>query len=231
LITGNDTNGDQGTIGKVVPFLFSIGRATIRIPQRKDSVNRTAWLILTVVLSISFIRVTMAGDIPKEWTWDDDEKSRKAHAELEGKPMPALEVSDWVNGPVTPEDMKGKVVVLDFYATWCGPCVAAIPHNNEMMEKYKDKGVLVVGVCTSKNGQEKMEQQAKDKGIKYPIAKDPTLATQKGWRVMYYPTYAVVDRKGIVRVVGLQPEYVERVVEKLLAEGGDNAKKESSAKQ
>ena len=177
--------------------------------------KRAMW---SIVLSVTFIQFAMAGDIPKDWTWDDDEKSRASHAELEGKPMPALEVSGWVNGEVTPEQMKGKIVVLDFYATWCGPCMAAIPHTNELMEKYKEKGVVVLGVCTSKNGQEKMEQVVKDKGIKYPTAKDPNLAAQKAWHVAYYPTYAIVDRKGIVRVIGLQPEYVERVVEQVLKE-------------
>jgi peroxiredoxin len=96
--------------------------------------------------------------------------------------------------------------------------MAAIPHNNEMLKKYKDKGLVIVGVCTSKKGQEKMEQTAKDKGIEYPTARDPELKSEKAWEVHYYPTYAVVDRKGIVRSIGLQPGNVEKVVKKLLDE-------------
>src|SRR5256714_12272728 len=155
-----------------------------------------------------------AGEFPDAWTWDKDAKARAVHAIVEGKPMPALNVTGWVNGEVKPEEMKGKVVIVDFYATWCGPCMAAIPHNNELLKKYKSKGLLIVGVCTSSRGQEKMEQTVKDKGIEYPTARDPQLKSEKAWAVHYYPTYAIVDRKGIVRIVGLQPNNVEKVVKK-----------------
>ena len=157
-------------------------------------------------------------EFPDAWTWDRDADARSKHTVIEGKPMPPLTVTDWVNGKVSPEDMKGKVVIVDFYATWCGPCMAAIPHNNELLKKYKDKGLVIVGVCTSSRGQEKMETNAKEKGIEYPIARDPNEKSSKAWAVHYYPTYAIVDRKGIVRIVGLQPEHVETVVKKLLNE-------------
>ncbi|WP_410968890.1 TlpA disulfide reductase family protein, partial [Salmonella sp. SAL4444] len=84
-----------------------------------------------------------------------------------------MDLSSWANGEVSADDMKGKVVLVDFYATWCGPCMAAIPHTNELLKKYKDKGLVVVGVCTSKRGQDKMETTVKEKNIEYPTAKDP----------------------------------------------------------
>jgi thiol-disulfide isomerase/thioredoxin len=161
---------------------------------------------------------TFAGEFPDNWTWDDKPEQRAAHAALEGKAMPAFHVTDWINGGITAAGIKGKVVVVDLYATWCGPCMRAIPHNNALLKKYKAQGLVIIGVCTSSRGQETFAANAKQHGMEYPAARDPELKTQKAWGVSYYPTYAIIDRKGIVRIVGLQPQHVEDVVEKLLAE-------------
>jgi thiol-disulfide isomerase/thioredoxin len=66
---------------------------------------------------------------------------------LIGQPSIPLDVEAWVNGgPLAPEDIKGKVVLLDFWAVWCGPCIATFPHLREWNEKYSDKGLVIVGV-------------------------------------------------------------------------------------
>ena len=176
-------------------------------------------LLLTAFCSLALTAITArAGEFPDDWTWDDDAKTRQAHAALEGKPMPTLSLTNWLNGEVKLADMKDKVVVVDFYATWCGPCMKAIPKNNALLKKHKAKGLMLIGVCTNKRGQETFESNAKQHSVEYPVARDAELKTEKAWAVQYYPTYAVIDRKGIVRIVGLKPENVEKVVEKLLAE-------------
>jgi thiol-disulfide isomerase/thioredoxin len=176
------------------------------------------WSLLTLGSLVLGGLAAGAGEFPDDWTWDDKPGQRAAHAALEGKRMPPFHVSDWINGGITANDIKGKVIVVDLYATWCGPCMRAIPHNNALVQKYGDQGLVIIGVCTDGNGQEKFLANAQEHNIQYPAARDPELKTEKAWAVSYYPTYAVIDRKGIVRIVGLYPNHLEEVIKKLLAE-------------
>lgn len=179
----------------------------------------TKLTFLTCAVLLANLLSATAGEFPENWYYDGKPEKRAAHAALEGHPMPSLAgLSEWLNGAVKANEIKGKVLVVDFYATWCGPCMAAVPHNNEMVQKHKSKGLVLLGVCTSSRGQEKFAANAKQYGMAYPIARDATEAVSKAWAVQSFPTYAVVDRKGIVRAVGLRPSRVDDVVKKLLEE-------------
>ena len=79
-------------------------------------------------------------------------ESTKKLAALVGKDAAPLSVSTWVNGkPLTDGDLKGKVVLLDFWAIWCGPCIATFPHLREWQEEYGDKGLVIIGVTSYYN--------------------------------------------------------------------------------
>ena len=78
---------------------------------------------------------------------DQDIKINRQQSELIGQDAAPLHFEAWVNGkPLTVADLQGKVVILDFWAVWCGPCIATFPHLREWQEKYGDKGLVIIGV-------------------------------------------------------------------------------------
>jgi thiol-disulfide isomerase/thioredoxin len=76
----------------------------------------------------------------------DHFEDRMARVEMVGKPAPAIAGGDVDGKPVSLADLKGKVVLVDFWATWCPPCVAAMPTLQRLSEKYKDSGFVILGV-------------------------------------------------------------------------------------
>lgn len=156
--------------------------------------------------------------IPSEWFFDGENRPAPLR-DLEGKPAPELEVESWIGDSVKLSEQRGKVVVVDFWATWCGPCMAAIPENVELVKKHKDDGLVFIGVHDANAGFDKAPQVVKDKKINYPVAKDVSGGRSAGaYRLQFWPTYVVIDRAGNVRAAGLMPQNVSKVVEMLLKE-------------
>jgi len=84
----------------------------------------------------------------------------------------ALSKLEWVQGAAPTAWEPGKVYILECWATWCGPCVAAIPHVDELFDKYQEKGLRVIGVNVREDGKDKVEAFVKNKGdgMSYPVA-------------------------------------------------------------
>jgi thiol-disulfide isomerase/thioredoxin len=109
----------------------------------------------------------------------------------------AWELKDLDGNLVKSSDFDGKVVILDFWATWCPPCKAEIPGFIELQKKYRDRGLVVVGVSIDEEGPSVVKQFMTKFGMNYPVViGDLRLMKDFGARVV--PTTFVIDRSGNV---------------------------------
>ena len=133
------------------------------------------------------------------------------------KPAPDF-VPNVVLGPPLPKlsSLKGSVVLIDFWASWCMPCMEALPAIQALHEKLGKKGLRVIGV--SDEGKDVVAASAKQHGLGYTIAADEDQTITAKYRVYALPTLVVIDRQGVVRAVNVaRVAEAERLVEGMLA--------------
>lgn len=143
------------------------------------------------------------------------------------KPLPSLVKSTgWINSrPLAANDLKGKVVLVDFWDYSCINCIRAVPYLRAWADKYKDSGLVVIGVHTPEFDVEKLQpnvQKAVQKfGITYPVALDSNYAIWNAFHNQYWPAHYFIDAKGKVRFEHFgEGEYdqSERWIQQLLKE-------------
>jgi peroxiredoxin len=118
---------------------------------------------------------------------------------LQRRPAPAFELRDLAGGNVSLASLRGKVVVLDFWATWCGPCKTELPRYNEFFTRNKARGVEVVGVAfDSGEAQEVQDFVAQNRMIYRQLLGDDATGDAYGARGL--PTTFVIDAEGQIRV-------------------------------
>jgi thiol-disulfide isomerase/thioredoxin len=162
-------------------------------------------------------KLTNRDDRNNQYVWRNGkpEKVNRIHAAMLGRAVPPLAVEAWYNGPSEGLDLKGKVVLLDFFGVWCGPCMAKIPFIKEQHELYSDRGLVVIGVHTAES-REKIPEFISDKSIQYAIAVDEQGQNAKLFNVFFYPTVVLIDREGAIRAVNPSELELKDLLENLL---------------
>ena len=113
------------------------------------------------------------------------------------KPVPDFSVTTFDGRKLTPSALRGKVAILNFWATWCGPCRMEIPHFIALQKKYADR-LVIIGLSADETGQDGVEQFVAAQKMNYPVAMaSPELQSAFGG-IVGLPTTFVVDREGRV---------------------------------
>lgn len=119
-----------------------------------------------------------------------------------GKPAPDFTLRSEGGGSsgenIKLSDLKGQVVLLNFWASWCGPCRKEMPLLNDLHNKFKELGVTVLGINVESEKEMAMDFLSKTP-VDFPILLDPTSSVVEAYRVDAMPTTLVIDRDGMIR--------------------------------
>ena len=152
--------------------------------------------------------------------------AQKTMKSLEGKEL-TLEGKTVDGKDFTTADWRGKVILVDFWATWCGPCLQELPRVKAAYKEYHDKGLEILGVSCDNDVNELKQFVEQNPDMPWPHLFDETnpgwhpLATQFG--IQGIPTMFLIDRKGVVRSVTARQNFEQMIPQLLAEEAGDAA--------
>ena len=124
-----------------------------------------------------------------------------------GSKVPDVKVVRSDGKYVSLASFKGKVVLINFWATWCPPCVREMPELNKLYKKFKKDGLVILPIANPRDSVERVKAFFKYVGIDFPYYVDENFTATRLFGVRALPTTFVVDRKGVVRQVfiGMRP--------------------------
>ena len=142
--------------------------------------------------------------------------STAAFAADTGGPAPSFTLAALTGQQAALSQYKGQVVMVNFWATWCGPCQQEMPLLDQMSKKYKPAGFTLIGVNVDKEAPPVKDLLAR-KPVSFPVLLDPANQVSKAYHVDEMPSTVIVDRKGQIRYIhrGYKPgdenEYQDRI--------------------
>ena len=140
----------------------------------------------------------------------------------EGQPAPGFTLLTLDGGRASLTDHRDKLVVLNFWATWCQPCTVEMPSLEALWRRYRDRGLIVVGVCVDRGAPKALlEPYVRNLRLTFPILLDPDSKTSDRWRVTALPATFLVRPGGEVAGVAMgarewNSDEMRALVERLL---------------
>lgn len=122
---------------------------------------------------------------------------RGTHPPRIGNPAPDFTIQDGATS-VTLHNLREKVVVLNFWATWCPPCIQELPSLEQLQSRFKDRGVEVVGISVDVDSKA-YQQFLKDHKVDFLTVRDPDQKTNSLYGTFKFPETYIIDRRGILR--------------------------------
>ncbi|MCA9258993.1 MAG: redoxin domain-containing protein, partial [Planctomycetales bacterium] len=144
---------------------------------------------------------------------------RTALDSFEGQSAPPLAAAGWLNAKsdATLDDYRGKVVLIEFWGTWCGPCIAQLPEIRRLHDAYADQGLVVIGVHSTR-GADRAEEFAEKNRVPWPVALDSEDRSKEAYGVQSWPSCYLIDRRGQLRMADIFDGDREPAIQALLAE-------------
>jgi thiol-disulfide isomerase/thioredoxin len=146
-----------------------------------------------------------------------------------GKVAPGIVGEDLDGKPLKLENYRGKVVVLVFWATWCAPCMAMVPHERELVKRMGGKPFVLIGINADETDQrDKARKAARDEQMDWPSFRDGVGGpVQLRYNVDHFPTIYVLDPGGVIRYVDVRGKDLDRAVDTLLLELETGSKRDA----
>ncbi|MCS6953371.1 MAG: TlpA disulfide reductase family protein [Bryobacterales bacterium] len=192
--------------------------------------KRVAAVVSSAVGTVLFASVFLTACMPAEKKATASSSSLKPPAERKVAPDFALKDAD--GRTVRLSDYRGKVVLLNFWATWCGPCRIEIPWFNEFQQQHRERGLVVLGISMDEEGWDVVKPYVTALKVNYRILLGDEMVADLYGGVSSLPTSFLIDRRGRIASVhvGLVSKSVyEREIEELLAQGESSGGRASGA--